>query len=536
MLSRARATGTGARRRLGLARLCALASLAAGCGGGAGNAVSGEPTGAHASDGGAVEATADDGGSDEGRADGSSGEPIGDGTALRATVTYPFLLPDPHDKVDYFPTVFAHLLGQPIAWTDISTSLACVTLTNPTSASAGATVRVELTGYSTPLQKLVVVPANSTATSCVSPTPALDSLYALDAPIPGQVHTTVTPTVTSPRSSAPVLDDVHAVTIATAQTVFESKFTGAVAQPLYKYQAVLAMPKDPAVQALLAPIAGRSAWGTFAAGGYGMHVDGEGHPVPRNPVTTAVASGGFQIDPAFFNAGESITLSIDAVNCQSCSGQNVDFFVLDEAQFDLFSRAPGPAIPQALISAPAATAGQQFTITAPAQGQYYMVFFNGAGDASPRTLTYQRTGTAADTPLDALQAVYGQLQALNMTYVNVAFSFFDPSASESVRWPATSLADRAANCMDGSVLIASLLEAVQLEPVIVIVPGHAFVAVRQGPGSPLVWPLETTLLGTAPFVTAVIQGIAQYTNPGIQHLAEIDIKAARVAGLTPIPE
>jgi hypothetical protein len=520
---------SGARVKRGRPLLCALALLlAGGCGGGSGDAGPGDTSGSHAGSASGGEGPGDDGG-----AGGDAGTSRGEPTALQATVTYPFLLTDPHGGADYFPTVFAHLLGQPIAWNDISTSLACVTLKNAGDASVEATVRVELTGYSTPFEKQVDVPAKATATSCVSPTPALGALYALDAPIPGQVRATVTPL----GSGAPVLDDVHAATITTAQTVFESKVTGgAVSAPLYEYQAVLAMPKDPAVQALLAPIAQRSAWGTFSAGGYGMHIDGNGNPVPRNPVTTTVASGGFQIDPVFLNAGESITLSVDAVACTLCSAQSIDFFVLDQGQFSQLSEAPSAGIPQALVSAPATTAGRDFTITAPAQGQYYLVFFNQSADASPRTLTYQRTGSQADTPLDALQAVYQQLQSLGMTYVNVAFSFFDPSSSESVRWPATSLSDRAANCMDGSVLIASLIEAVQLEPVIVIIPGHAFVGVRQSPGSSIVWPLETTLLGTAPFVSAVIEGVGEYTNPAIQHIAEIDIKAARAAGLTPIPE
>jgi len=52
-----------------------------------------------------------------------------------------------------------------------------------------------------------------------------------------------------------------------------------------------------------------------------------------------------------------------------------------------------------------------------------------------------------------------------------------------------------ANCIDGAVLYASLFEAIGLEPVIVLVPGHAFVGVKTSPSSNKYYFLETTLTG-----------------------------------------
>jgi hypothetical protein len=452
--------------------------------------------------------------------------------SIEASVTYPFLLTVPNGSVEYFPTMFAHLLGQSIAWTDISTSLACVTLTSATDVPTSAEVRVALSGYSTPLEESVVVPAHGTTERCMSPTPSLAALYDLDAPIPGQVHTTVT----LDGATTPILDDVHAITIATGQTAFDSKRTDAGTDLLFKYQAVLAMPKDPAVQALLAPIAARSAWGTFGAGGYGMHLDADKTPIPRLPVTTTVPSGGYQVDPVYFLADESIALTVDGVACSACTGQDIGFYALNQAEFDAFTSSPAAGIPEALVRVPAAIGGAQVSIAPSVPGQYYLVFVNAASDASPRTLTYHRTGTQADTVIDAMQAAYDELQSRHIQYVNVAFSFFDPTSTETVRWPAASLTDQAANCMDGSVLFASIFEALQLEPVVVIVTGHAFVGVREAAGSSVVWPLETTLLGTAPFLNALVEGIAEYNSPAVARVAEIDIKAARLAGVTPIPE
>ncbi len=484
------------------------------------------PSNAETNPGGAIEPGAGDAGAG---ADPLVTNPSSMPAPVQASVTYPFLIPAPNGAPDYFPTAFAHLLGQTLTWTDISTSFACVALTNSTNAPVEATVRVELVGYSTPLEQSVVVPASYTVTPCLNPTPALDLLYQLSSPIPGQAHTTVT----LQGSTTPVLDDLHSVTITTGQTVFNGEQTAGGYQPLYKYQAVLSMPKDPWVQSLLTPAAVRSAWGTFGVGGYNMHFDENKNPIPRSQVSATVAAGSYQLDSAYFMAGESITLTIDSVSC-NCDSATTDFYAFKEATPTQVTSLSFDGMPQGVVRAPGSAAGQRFTITAPTEGQYDLIFFNSS--LNYQAVAYHRTGTQSDTVIDALQAVYAELQSWNITYVNIASSFFDPSASQSVRWPNTIRTDRAANCIDGSMLFASILEALQLEPVVVFVPGHAFMGVRQGPGASLVWPVETTMLGTAPFSNAFGEALSEYNDPTVAHIAEMDIKAARLAGLTPIPE
>ena len=56
--------------------------------------------------------------------------------------------------------------------------------------------------------------------------------------------------------------------------------------------------------------------------------------------------------------------------------------------------------------------------------------------------------------------------------------------------------ERRANCVDGSVLIASVLERIGVPAFIALVPGHAFVGFRAVRGGGIEW-LETTLLGRA---------------------------------------
>lgn len=97
-----------------------------------------------------------------------------------------------------------------------------------------------------------------------------------------------------------------------------------------------------------------------------------------------------------------------------------------------------------------------------------------------------------------VQALYEALKDIGITYVNsvIAFDPEEGTASQRIRLPRESLRDRAANCIDGTVLFASLLEAMSLNPGIVLVPGHAFVSWEAWPNSGEWLYLETTMIGS----------------------------------------
>lgn len=105
-----------------------------------------------------------------------------------------------------------------------------------------------------------------------------------------------------------------------------------------------------------------------------------------------------------------------------------------------------------------------------------------------------------------VKALYEALkQEADITYVNSLISFTPEQgmANQRVRLPRESLKDQQANCIDGTVLFASLLEAISLSPAIVIVPGHAFVAWETWKDAPDEWKyLETTMIGTHGFEEA----------------------------------
>ena len=108
-----------------------------------------------------------------------------------------------------------------------------------------------------------------------------------------------------------------------------------------------------------------------------------------------------------------------------------------------------------------------------------------------------------------VKAVYDAVRTdVDVTYVNstLAFSPDDTTAVQRVRLPHEALETGAANCIDGVVLLASLLEAISLRPAIVVVPGHAFLGWETGRDSGEWRYLETTMLGTQPFEAAAARG------------------------------
>lgn len=140
------------------------------------------------------------------------------------------------------------------------------------------------------------------------------------------------------------------------------------------------------------------------------------------------------------------------------------------------------------------------------------------------------------------KAVYETLQAHGMSYVNSVGTFGDPALfSQNVRLPYESLATKNANCIDGTVLYAAIFEKIGLEPIIIIVPGHAFVAVRNDRNSSSVTFIETTATGTKSFEEAAYSAEATYfeqiegmqTGDNESMAVTIDVAAARSLGIVP---
>lgn len=151
---------------------------------------------------------------------------------------------------------------------------------------------------------------------------------------------------------------------------------------------------------------------------------------------------------------------------------------------------------------------------------------------------YQAGGPSA---LQQAQAVWEALAARGLSYVNVATdSGTSPLVStQYVRFLDQSVHDQGANCVDASVLFASVLRRIGLRPVLIFRPGHCFTGFYDSQEGGRIVAFETTLLGSAPFAAAAAEGARelQQTLPliGAPQYSVVDIALCRQQGINPIP-
>lgn len=139
--------------------------------------------------------------------------------------------------------------------------------------------------------------------------------------------------------------------------------------------------------------------------------------------------------------------------------------------------------------------------------RHHMVGYQGAHDEEE----------ARQIVREQVRAIYKALKFdAGLAYVNSPLNFGkqEGQITQRVRLPVTSLHESSsrANCIDGTVLYASLLELASIEPLIAIVPGHAFVGWRIWHGLAQYDFLETTMTSTTDFETALQTGNQHYAE------------------------
>ncbi len=166
---------------------------------------------------------------------------------------------------------------------------------------------------------------------------------------------------------------------------------------------------------------------------------------------------------------------------------------------------------------------------------------------------YQGASTLAQGTIivrEQARAIFTALkQDADMVYVNSPLSLGAQAGeiTQRVRLPTESLAaGSSANCIDGTVLFASLLELAALDPLIVIVPGHAFVGWRVWEGEDQYEYLETTMISSADFEAAQKAAHALYDEALLKGFfdrelfdpdgfaRQIDVAACRAKGIYPL--
>jgi hypothetical protein len=110
---------------------------------------------------------------------------------------------------------------------------------------------------------------------------------------------------------------------------------------------------------------------------------------------------------------------------------------------------------------------------------------------------FKVTAHEHDETLRQVFALWSALQKRGLQYSSTTIT---PGGSETVqsqfvRFIDQSLGNTQANCVDGSVLFASLLRKISIEPFLVTIPGHMYVGFYLGAGKSQFVGLETTVLG-----------------------------------------
>jgi len=136
-----------------------------------------------------------------------------------------------------------------------------------------------------------------------------------------------------------------------------------------------------------------------------------------------------------------------------------------------------------------------------------------------------------------MQAVFQAMSQSGISYVDSLYTFGNfTSTAERVRLPRETLQQDSANCIDVSVAFASAMENLGMDPVIVIVPGHAFTGVRLGPDSRQIVYFDLTVLpdGSPGKAMSRAQYWLKKTPP--DRLLVVDIAAARKLQIYPLPQ
>jgi hypothetical protein len=140
---------------------------------------------------------------------------------------------------------------------------------------------------------------------------------------------------------------------------------------------------------------------------------------------------------------------------------------------------------------------------------------------------------SAEATAGQVRALFEALKEAEITYVDsmIDFGAGPGQFTQRTRLPRESLRQKAANCIDGTVLLASLLEAASLHPAIVLVPGHAFLGWETWEGSDEWDYLETTMIGSHDFDAARERAGALFRRYSDDALATDDGPLVRVLKL-----
>lgn len=159
-----------------------------------------------------------------------------------------------------------------------------------------------------------------------------------------------------------------------------------------------------------------------------------------------------------------------------------------------------------------------------------------AGRRLPGYETWKTPAEQEQSTTDQARAMYRALQEKGLSYVKSSLTFgARTDVSERIRMPHESLGSVSANCIDGVVMYASLFENLGMDPVIVLVPGHAIMGVRLTERSNRYLYIDTVLTGRDTFDAAVKAANDAMARYAPSQITRISVTEAREAGVFPMP-
>lgn len=134
------------------------------------------------------------------------------------------------------------------------------------------------------------------------------------------------------------------------------------------------------------------------------------------------------------------------------------------------------------------------------------------------------------------QAVFEALRHSGVSYVSSIYTFGNfVGEAQRIRLPRETLTISTANCIDMSVVFASAMENLGMNPVVVIVPGHAFAGVRLGPQTQDTLYLDLTVLPKGSFDQAIARAQGWLRRTAANEVLTVDVASARMLGVYPLP-
>lgn len=142
--------------------------------------------------------------------------------------------------------------------------------------------------------------------------------------------------------------------------------------------------------------------------------------------------------------------------------------------------------------------------------------------------------------LQELDAIWMAVQSMGLRYSSISRVGTEVKGikSQNIRFLDEAIRNKQANCVDGSVLFASILMRIGLNPQLMFYPNHCQVAVNLPRIGDIV--IETTMLGTGADVADAMEAATKRLEKVVNRFGKsegyygIDIRDARNAGIQPL--